>query len=75
MGRHANPRQLFLPHVGQGADDCHYLLPNRLFQPIAPGFWSRFAALLSFTAMLSALLAPVGLLAEGVRIGDQRHSR
>ena len=39
--------------------------PNRSPQAL----WSRFAAFLSFLAVLSSLLAPVSMLAEEVRTG------
>ena len=39
--------------------------PNRSPQSL----WSRFAAFLSFVAVLSSLLAPVSMLAEEVRTG------
>jgi hypothetical protein len=37
--------------------------------PSSQNFWTRFAAFLSFLAVLSALLAPVSMLAEEVRTG------
>ena len=35
----------------------------------SPSLWARFAAWLSFLAVLSALVAPVSMLAEEVRTG------
>ena len=43
----------------------HFASPN----PSPQAFWSRFAAFLSFVAVLSALLTPVRILAEEVRTG------
>ncbi len=42
-----------------------YLLTSRSLK----AFWSRFAAFLSFVAVLSSLLAPINMLAEEVRTG------
>ena len=41
-------------------------IPSR---PSPKSFWSRFAAFLSFVAVLSALLAPVSMLAQDVQSG------
>lgn len=45
-------------------------MPNRPSAPQRLPAWARLAAFFSFLAVLSALLAPISLLAEEVRTGQ-----